>query len=132
MARTRVSKFTYGSFCDILYDPNDPDHQSRSHKFFTGVSGDMVLRGSFDIILPKVSCLILSSKYSIIFFKLQVSETKEFRRTYLLFSGSADFRVVYDSVRGNVLTPIWEDVDASATLLTIVYLASLYELISCR
>jgi len=96
----------------------------------------MVLRGSFDIILPKVSCLILSSKYSNIFLKLQVSEKKEFRRTYLrlLFSGSADFRVVYDSVRGNVLTPIWEDVrlDASATLLTIVYLASLYELISCR
>jgi hypothetical protein len=55
--RTRVSKFTYGSFCTLPYDPNDPDHQSRSHKVFTDEFGDKRVDGCFDIILPKVSCL---------------------------------------------------------------------------
>ena len=56
--RTRVSKITYGTFYKILYDPNDADHKSRSHKVFTSVSGHKRICDSFDIILPKVSYLI--------------------------------------------------------------------------
>ena len=60
--RSRVSKFTYGTFYSILYDPNDPDHQSRSYDVFTDLCGEKLIDGFFDIILPKVSCVILSSK----------------------------------------------------------------------
>ena len=53
--RTRVSKFTFGTICNILYDPNDPDHRLRSHKVFTAASRDKRISGYFDIILPKVA-----------------------------------------------------------------------------
>jgi hypothetical protein len=53
--RTRVSKITYGNFCHIPYDPSDADHQRRSHKIFTSVSGNKRISDCFDIILPKVS-----------------------------------------------------------------------------
>jgi hypothetical protein len=56
--RTRVSKITYGNFCHIPYDPTASDHKARSHKVFTSVSGNKRISESFDIILPKVSCLI--------------------------------------------------------------------------
>ena len=44
--RTRVSKVTYGSFCNILYDPRDPDHRSRSHKVYSLVSGEERISGA--------------------------------------------------------------------------------------
>ena len=67
---TRVSKFTYGTFCEISYNPNDPDHQSRSQLAFTDIYGAKVIDGSFDIILPKVSCLFLFLRNLSIFFKI--------------------------------------------------------------
>jgi hypothetical protein len=65
--RTRVSKITYGYFCHIPYDPNDPDHRARSHKVFTSVSGNKRISDSFDIILPKVSCVTFFFPYSAYF-----------------------------------------------------------------
>ena len=53
--RTRVSKVTYGHFCNIEYDPNSPDHKLRSDMVFTHHSGAKGLTDFFDIILPKVS-----------------------------------------------------------------------------
>jgi hypothetical protein len=52
--RTRISKFTYGAFCAIRFDPADPDHQQRlhnEHRYFDGVRR---IKGSFCVILPKV------------------------------------------------------------------------------
>ena len=57
IVRTRVSKFTYGSFIHVAYDPSNPDHQYRSHRVFVSASGARRLLGSFSIILPKVSVL---------------------------------------------------------------------------
>ena len=54
--RTRVSKFTYGTFCDIDFDPADPDHKRRLHNTWTDLAGDKCITDFFDIILPKV-CL---------------------------------------------------------------------------
>jgi len=100
--RTRVSKITYGNFCHIPYDPNSPDHRSRTHKVFTSVSGNKRISESFDVILPK---------------NTQVSETKEFKKSYFRESGStADFRAGSFSVwcyRGNVVSPKWKDVDTN-------------------
>jgi hypothetical protein len=98
--RTRVSKITYGNFCHIPYDPNIPDHKSRSHKVFTSVSGSQRITDAFDIILPK---------------NTQVSELKEFRKSYFReSSSSADFKAGSFYVwcyRGNIATPKWKDVD---------------------
>jgi len=100
--RTRVSKITYGSFCHIPYNPTDPDHKSRPQNVFTAVTGAKRIRGRFDIILPK---------------NTQVSEMKEFKESYYTSSDTAaDFQAVAFSVwcyRGNVVTPMWEDVDAN-------------------
>jgi len=54
--RIRVSKFTYGSFCEIDFNPADPDHQRRIHNTRTDVAGDECISDFFDVILPKV-CL---------------------------------------------------------------------------
>ena len=56
--RTRVSKVTYGTFITKIYDPNAPDHRSRSRKVYTSISGEERIGDFFDIILPRVSYLI--------------------------------------------------------------------------
>jgi len=100
--RTRVSKITYGNFCHIPYNPNASDHKLRAHKVFTSVSGNKRISDSFDIILPK---------------NTQVSETKEFRKSYFRESGSvADFKAGSFSVwcyRGTIEPPKWKDVDTN-------------------
>ena len=65
--RTRVSKVTYGSLSRVEYNPSDPDHRSRSHKVVTDASGVERILDHFDIILPKVSCLLnhFPQKYGI-------------------------------------------------------------------
>ena len=61
LVTTRVSKVTYGTFCTVLYDPNNPDHKARTNMAFTSdVSGKKWIRGSFNIILPKVNCISFS------------------------------------------------------------------------
>ena len=52
LVRTRVSKFTYCSLCDILYNPYDPDHKSRSHQMFLVTIGSV----DFSISYPKWGC----------------------------------------------------------------------------
>jgi len=72
LVRTRVSKVTFGTVVYMPYNPNDPDHKSRSHKVITDFSGVKRIV-TFDIILPK---------------NTQVSETKEFRNSYFWPSDS--------------------------------------------
>ena len=52
--RTRVSKFTYGNFCAVVFDPAAPDHQRRLHDTYIDLSGIRRIDHSFDVILPKV------------------------------------------------------------------------------
>jgi hypothetical protein len=52
--RTRISKFTYGTFCHLLFDPTDLDHQQRRHNTFTDLAGDWRILDAFSVILPKV------------------------------------------------------------------------------
>jgi len=110
LVRTRVSKVTFGVNGNIRYNPNDPDHQSRSHKAYTcRTSGDKRIP-VFSIILPK---------------NTQVSETKEFRKTYRhrSFSTTSFRSIKHDFLcyRGNIETPRWKDVDTDnySTLCSI-------------
>lgn len=52
--RTRVSKFAYGQFCTLRFNPMDPEHRCRMNETFTAYSGERRIRGYFDIILAKV------------------------------------------------------------------------------
>ena len=45
------------SLIHIAYDSSNPDYQYRSQNTFTSATGAKRLRGSFNLILPKVSCL---------------------------------------------------------------------------
>lgn len=62
---TRVSKFAYGTFSRIAYDPKNPEHQKRKSTLAVSASGEKRVVGIFHTILPKST---------------QVSEVKEFRR----------------------------------------------------
>ena len=55
--RTRVSKVTFGFFCEVVYDPTALDHISRSHRVVPSNIGEAI-QDYFAIILPKVSFLI--------------------------------------------------------------------------
>ena len=51
----RISKFTYGVPCSILYNASNPEHAKRSHKTYTDAMGDKRISGCFDTMLTKVS-----------------------------------------------------------------------------
>jgi hypothetical protein len=98
--RTRVSKLTYGDFCHIPYDPTESSHTARVSKTFMSISGSRRISDYFDVILP---------------LNTQVSETKEFKRTYFRETEYLnDFKSISFSVwcyRGKVASPKWKDID---------------------
>ncbi|EDR07806.1 uncharacterized protein LACBIDRAFT_297982 [Laccaria bicolor S238N-H82] len=99
--RTRISKFTYGMFCHIPYDPTIPDHLKRALDAFMSISGSKRIGDAFDIILPRDT---------------QVMENKEFRQSYFRESQTRnDFKDVTISVwryQGpSSEPPMWRDVN---------------------
>jgi len=61
--RSRVSKFAYGSFRAVKFDPTDPEHQEcRIKDLYTSNSGELMVKDTFGIILPKV-CTCTRSSY---------------------------------------------------------------------
>ena len=56
----RVSKFAFGTRCNVLYDSNDPEHSSQSHmRYVSPVSGKVSTKGLFSNILPMVVLLFV-------------------------------------------------------------------------
>lgn len=51
----RMSKFTYGTKVNVLYDPEVSEHLTRSSTIFTDLDGARRLPGAFSEILQKVS-----------------------------------------------------------------------------
>ena len=51
----RMSKFTYGTKVNVLYDPGISEHLARSSTIFTDLDGARRLPGAFSEILQKVS-----------------------------------------------------------------------------
>ncbi|KAK0448954.1 uncharacterized protein EV420DRAFT_1566356 [Desarmillaria tabescens] len=64
---TRVARFHYGVKVHTEYDPANVEHQRRRNKTYPGISGELKLDDQYDTILAK---------------DVQVSEDKEFRRSY--------------------------------------------------
>lgn len=99
---TRVSKFAYGVTCSTEYNPADVEHSSRASSVrFDAVDGTRRLDGVFSALLHK---------------NVQVSETREFRRTYFETAVSpAELSRVITSIqcyRGSLDRPQWRDVDS--------------------
>jgi hypothetical protein len=113
--RTRISKYTYGSFGNIEYDASDPSHRKRRHKARIFPSGIRVLPDHFTTILPK---------------NTQVSEMREFREEYFEEAGHPEtLRRLESEVwcyRGSLTNPRWKDEDPSSVLpLFFFFLARL-------
>lgn len=97
----RVSKHDYGIGIGIPFEPNNDEHRRRESQSFISLSGEKRLNGYFDIILAK---------------NTQVSETREFRRSYSQDSTDPSYfyntSVTLQCYRGQG-TPGWLDVDPS-------------------
>ncbi|KAF6743411.1 hypothetical protein DFP72DRAFT_933565 [Ephemerocybe angulata] len=98
---SRMSRFTFGVNCHVPYNPSDEDHRVRSITSWLSPSGARRLPGYFSVILPK---------------NTQVSETKEFKRSYFeesdYLANFSNVSVELDCYRGKVENPKWADVDS--------------------
>jgi len=62
--RTRVSKVTFGMFCNETFDSSQEDHRERESRAYVAVSGIKRLPDFFAIILPKVRlCFAFSDAF---------------------------------------------------------------------
>ena len=126
--RSRVSRFTYGIQCRVLYDINDAEHLQRSASSVISLGGDRRIPGGFDVILPKVGHLSLLCLTWILLIQYvqntQTSETKEFRRAYfqevVSLSGLSGATVGIDCYRGKLANPRWIDIDAGTSLFPLL------------
>ncbi|EDR07836.1 uncharacterized protein LACBIDRAFT_327574 [Laccaria bicolor S238N-H82] len=115
---TRVSKFDYGQFSNVRYDPQNSEHEARYKDSYVSLSGQRNIKNSFSVILPKVNPGMI---YCAFFFSnfgrqnTQVSETKEFSRKFHLSrptsSGLKSAPAMLWSYRGEITNPRWKDVD---------------------
>lgn len=55
----RRSRFDYGIRMGVRYNPTAPDHVARGKSVFVGVDGSPILEGAFDVILRKVSSILV-------------------------------------------------------------------------
>jgi len=115
--RCRVSKVTYGTFCNVKFDPASADHQQRHSASFLDIDGNRYLPRMFSVILPKVRhfMTIFHSVAHIFMEHTQISETKEFKRNYhILEKSKKEFNSVLNvwSYRGVLSEPKWKDVDS--------------------
>jgi len=94
----RVARFTYGARCGLHYDKTNLRHLVRSHNVYTTLSGQQLVQGYFDVILPKGT---------------QVSESNEFRRSYWREvahpAGWEHLTEEIECYRGVSMAPTWID-----------------------
>ena len=57
--RGRISKFTYGVPCSVVYNPFDPEHVNREGETYVDLEGDKCVPGAFKTMLPKVQHQII-------------------------------------------------------------------------
>jgi len=81
----RISKFSVGIACNLIYDPNNPEHAARSADKYVNAAGEVRLSGFFDVILPKVDLSVVMTEFTLNNSPSQnitVLETKEFRHSF--------------------------------------------------
>ncbi|KAH6918429.1 hypothetical protein BKA70DRAFT_1087615 [Coprinopsis sp. MPI-PUGE-AT-0042] len=102
MVKTRVSKVAYGTFRQIEYEMDDPEHIKRKDKMKVMPSGRQLIPDAFATILPK---------------NTQVSEEKEFKK-YFWKEADTKGELYLDNVQsslwcytGDDANPCWKDVE---------------------
>ncbi|KAF8805109.1 hypothetical protein BYT27DRAFT_7192750 [Phlegmacium glaucopus] len=99
--KTRVSKVTFGSFANPVYDSSNPEHVQREGSTYISASGEKRVMSYFYVILEK---------------NKQVSETTEFRRAFfhhaLDKSAFKSYATSVSCYRGSIPRPRWKDVDS--------------------
>lgn len=130
----RLSKFTYGVPCAILYKPFDSEHARREHKTITDVLGDQYLPCAFETMLSKVCRRIAPVRFTLLtgicvaIQGTKVLENREIRTTmYVVREGAPAKDVLARIVKydGNLKEPRWIDIEQSATLDSVVWLLCL-------
>ena len=117
--KIRVAKYTFGVCCNIPYRPDDEEHDRREASKYMSASGAWYIPGAFEIILPRVRGLRKQNTYlgltHVISQGTQVTETKEFRRSFTRISKNInELRSIKTSIacyRGSDIQPEWVDVE---------------------
>jgi len=93
----RISKFTYGVPCSVLYNATNPEHVRRAHKTYTDGMGDKRISGCFDTMLTKGT---------------KVLEDREIRHHFCVIDENGPPQHAFPSITkytGTVVSPEWED-----------------------
>jgi len=93
----RISKFTYGVPCSIVYDPGDPEHAQRLHKSYTDFLGEKRIPDHFVTMLSRGT---------------KVLEDREIRHKFCCISeGAPPQKVVLNIIKytGSLVAPEWGD-----------------------
>ncbi|KAF8651107.1 hypothetical protein AX16_004882 [Volvariella volvacea WC 439] len=93
----RVSKYMYGINARIPFDPTNPEHLQRRSSVVQEIDGELKLPGFFSVILPK---------------NIQVSDSQEFRESFLIKRGSDRNVIIKCGVlryNGSTPRPRWID-----------------------
>ncbi|KAF9649037.1 hypothetical protein BDM02DRAFT_3095383 [Thelephora ganbajun] len=89
----RISKFTYGVPCNILYNSSNPEHARRAHKLFVDAMGERCVPGHFDTML---------------------SREREIRHHFQMVSEGTPPQYISSRIvkyTGSLVAPEWDDVE---------------------
>ncbi|KAF9526169.1 hypothetical protein CPB83DRAFT_908573 [Crepidotus variabilis] len=100
--RTRVAKVTYGIKKNTVFDPSDPEHQTRSTQMYVDKEGTRRLKGAFAAILIKGTQVEEEEKFS-----------QSFHRSFEQPMDSASIDTSLRCYRGDNSTPKWLDSDSN-------------------
>jgi len=95
----RVSRFTYGIPCAVVYCPFDPEHTKREHKSYIDIEGEKCLPDAFSTMLSKGT---------------KVLESREIRTTMRVIREGAPARSTMAQIMrydGNQKDPRWMDIE---------------------
>ncbi|KAJ7578255.1 hypothetical protein C8J56DRAFT_359675 [Mycena floridula] len=98
---TRVSRMTYGTKCSNQFISSNLEHIRRRSTVFIDAEGTSRIPKCFSVLLPK---------------DVQVSETKEYKKTFYRVSRKRNFFLISETItcyRGEEPDPHWIDVDAA-------------------
>lgn len=119
--RGRLSKFTYGVPCSVVYIPSDPEHVKRQNNTYIDLEGDRCVPDAFTTMLSKVSRQVTLIPFvplimdGCIYTKgTRVLESREIRtKRWSIREGGPTRNVLAQIVKyhGNQEEPEWMDVE---------------------
>jgi len=95
----RVSKFTYGVPCNVVYNSGNPEHAKRAHKLYTNEMGERRIPGGFTTMLSRGT---------------KILEDREIRHSFCRSSDGTPPKQASPSIdkyTGSLASPEWADVE---------------------